>query len=158
MRKILTLLTIFLLACCSTQAAEKIPVKIIPAENISTTHDEIQVGDNLLFTVKNDVYYNRKILFAKGTKVVGYVSFFDENGWANDNAEIQLSQFKLRNTSGDLITIKSTVTLNGFELLKTKGKRLLQFFNYIGVGFRGKEVDIKYGVDKPEFTIWYVKN
>lgn len=157
MKKILALLIIVLSGSCSVQAAEKIPVKIVPAENISTTHDEIQLGDNVVFKVKNDVYYNKKLIFEKNTKVIGYVSFFEENGWANDNAEIQLSQFKLRNTSGEIITIKSNVTLNGFELLKTKGKRIAQFFNYIGVGFRGKEIDIKYDVDKPEFTIWYIK-
>lgn len=157
MKKLISALTFLLICANPAFSTEKIPLKIFPAENMSTTQDEIQIGDNLLFKLKNDVYYGKKLIFAKDTPIVGYVSFFEENGWANDNAEIQLTQFKLRNSSGEIVTIKSNVTINGFELLKTKGKRIAQFFNYIGVIFRGKEVDIKYGVDKPEFTIWYVK-
>jgi len=157
MKNFILILTALLILSTPAKAVEKIPLKIVPAENISTAYDEVQLGDNLVFKLKNDVYDGGKIIFAKDTPVIGYVSFLDENGWTNDNAEIQLSQFKLKDTSGKIITIKSDLTLNGFELLKTKGKRTAQFFNYIGVIFRGKEIDIKCGVDNPEFTIWYIK-
>ena len=122
-------------------AAQKTPIKIVPAENISTCYDEIQTGDKLLFQVKNDVYVDKQLIFKKGANVIGYVNFFCENGWGYDNAEITLNKFQLR--------------INGFEMLKTKGARFAQFFSYIGVVFRGKEIDIKHGVDNPEFVIWY---
>ncbi len=156
MKRILLLLTLLLISGNMVFSAEKIPVRIVPAENISTAYDEIQIGDNLLFKVKNDVYENEKLIFRKDAIVAGYVSFLDENGWGNDNAEIQLNKFKLKNTNNEIVTINSEVTLNGFELLKTKNKRFVQFFNYIGVIFRGKEVDIKYDKDNPVFTIWYL--
>ena len=79
----------------------------------------------------------------------------EDNGWANDNAEIQLETFKVRNSKSEIVTIKSRVKIDGFELLKTKQKRFAQFFNYIGVIFRGKEIDIKYPEEMPVFTIWY---
>lgn len=157
MNKFLSILIIILLTCSTAAAEEKIPVKIVPAENISTVYDDVQLGDRLLFKVKNDVYCGKTLIFKKDTTVLGYVSFLNENGWTNDNAEIQMNEFRLKDTEGKLIEIKSEVTLNGFELLKTKGKRIAQFFNYIGVIARGKEVDIRYKKDKPEFTVWYVK-
>lgn len=157
MNKFLSLLIIILLTCSTATAKDKIPVKIVPAENISTVYDEVQLGDRLLFKVKNDVYCGKTLIFKKDTPVLGYVSFLNENGWANDNAEILMNEFKLKDAEGKLINIRSDVNLNGFELLKTKGKRTAQFFNYIGVIARGKEVDIRYQKDEPEFTIWYVK-
>lgn len=33
----------------SVLASEQIPVRIVPAEPISTVHDEVQLGDNIMF-------------------------------------------------------------------------------------------------------------
>ena len=139
----------------SAFASEQIPIRIVPAEKISTVHDEIQLGDNIMFKTTNEVYSNSKLIFAKDTPVYGIVSQLEDNGWANDNAEIQLETFKLRNTKKEIVTIHSNVKIDGFELLKTKANRFAQFFNYIGVIFRGKEIDIRYPEEMPIFTIWY---
>lgn len=144
-----------LLVGSSVLASEQIPIKIVPAESISTVHDEVQLGDNIMFKVQNDVYYNDKLIFAKDAPVFGTVDKIEDNGWANDNAEIRLEKFKLRNAKNEIVTIKSRIKIDGFELLKTKQKRFAQFFNYIGVVFRGKEIDIKYPDEMPVFTIWY---
>ena len=149
------LLLMLLLIGGSAFASEQIPIRIIPAERISTVHDEIQLGDNIMFKVQNDVYRNDKLIFAKDTPVLGTVDKIEDNGWANDNAEIQLETFKVRNSKNEIVTIKSNVKIDGFELLKTKQKRFAQFFNYIGVIFRGKEIDIKYPEEMPVFTVWY---
>ncbi len=159
MKKLLGLLIICILTTMPAFAnnSNLRPVKIIPAENISTAYDEIQVGDKLMFKAKNDVYgvkNPQQLLIKKGTPIIGYVSFFQENGWANDNAEIQLNKFQFRNAEGKLVTLNSEVTIDGFELLKNKANRPAQFFNYIGVIFRGKEIDFKYGIDDATFTIW----
>lgn len=139
----------------SVLASEQIPVRIVPAEPISTVHDEVQLGDNIMFKVQNDVFFNDKLIFAKDALVFGTVDKIEDNGWANDNAEIRLEKFKLRNVKNEIVTIKSSVKIDGFELLKTKENRFAQFFNYIGVIFRGKEIDIKYPKEMPIFTIWY---
>ena len=144
-----------LLIGSSAFALEQIPIRIVPAERISTVHDEIQLGDNIMFKIQKDVYRNDKLIFAKDTPVLGTVDKVEDNGWANDNAEIQLETFKVRNSKSEIVTIKSRVKIDGFELLKTKQKRFAQFFNYIGVIFRGKEIDIKYPEEIPVFTIWY---
>ena len=149
------LLLMFLLVGCSVFASEQIPVRIVPAESISTVHDEIQLGDNIMFKIQKDVYHNDKLVFSKDTPVLGTVDKIEDNGWANDNAEILLERFKLRNSKNEIVTIKSNVKIDGFELLKTKQKRFAQFFNYIGVIFRGKEIDIKYPEEMPVFTVWY---
>ena len=139
----------------SVLASEQIPVRIVPAEPISTVHDEVQLGDNIMFKVQNDVYLNDKLIFTKDALVFGTVDKIEDNGWANDNAEIRVEKFKLRNAKNEIVTIKSSVKIDGFELLKTKENRFAQFFNYIGVIFRGKEIDIKYPKEMPIFTIWY---
>ena len=149
------LLLMLLLIGSSAFASEQIPIRIVPAEPISTVHDEVQLGDNIMFKVQNDVYYYDKLIFAKDAPVFGTVDKIEDNGWANDNAEIRLEKFKLRNAKNEIVTIKSRVKIDGFELLKTKQKRFAQFFNYIGVIFRGKEIDIKYPDEIPVFTIWY---
>lgn len=152
-KKILILM--LLIVGSSVLASEQIPVRIVPAEPISTVHDEVQLGDNIMFKVQNDVYFNDKLIFAKDALVFGTVDKIEDNGWANDNAEIRLEKFKLRNVKNEIVTIKSSVKIDGFELLKTKENRFAQFFNYIGVIFRGKEIDIKYPKEMPIFTIWY---
>ena len=139
----------------SVLASEQIPVRIVPAEPISTVHDEVQLGDNIMFKVQNDVYLNDKLIFTKDALVFGTVDKIEDNGWANDNAEIRVEKFKLRKAKNEIVTIKSSVKIDGFELLKTKENRFAQFFNYIGVVFRGKEIDIKYPKEMPIFTIWY---
>ncbi len=149
------LLLMLLLIGGSAFASEQIPIRIVPAERISTVHDEIQLGDNIMFKVQNDVYYYDKLIFAKDAPVFGTVDKIEDNGWANDNAEIRLEKFKVRNSKNEIVTIKSNVKIDGFELLKTKQKRFAQFFNYIGVIFRGKEIDIKYPEEMPVFTVWY---
>ena len=149
------LLLMLLLIGSSAFASEQIPIRIVPAEPISTVHDEVQLGDNIMFKVQNDVYYYDKLIFAKDAPVFGTVDKIEDNGWANDNAEIRLEKFKVRNSKNEIVTIKSNVKIDGFELLKTKQKRFAQFFNYIGVIFRGKEIDIKYPNEIPVFTIWY---
>ncbi len=152
-KKILILM--LLIVGSSVFASEQIPVRIVPAEPISTVHDEVQLGDNIMFKVQNDVYLNDKLIFTKDALVFGAVDKIEDNGWANDNAEIRVEKFKLRNAKNEIVTIKSSVKIDGFELLKTKENRLAQFFNYIGVIFRGKEIDIKYPKEMPIFTIWY---
>ena len=149
------LLLMLLLIGGSAFASEQIPIRIVPAERISTVHDEIQLGDNIMFKVQNDVYLNDKLIFTKDALVFGTVDKIEDNGWANDNAEIRVEKFKLRNAKNEIVTIKSSVKIDGFELLKTKENRFAQFFNYIGVVFRGKEIDIKYPKEMPIFTIWY---
>ena len=152
-KKILILM--LLIVGSSVLASEQIPVRIVPAEPISTVHDEVQLGDNIMFKVQNDVYLNDKLIFTKDALVFGTVDKIEDNGWANDNAEIRVEKFKLRNAKNEIVTIKSSVKIDGFELLKTKENRFAQFFNYIGVVFRGKEIDIKYPKEMPIFTIWY---
>ena len=152
-KKILILM--LLIVGSSVLASEQIPVRIVPAEPISTVHDEVQLGDNIMFKVQNDVYLNDKLIFTKDALVFGTVDKIEDNGWANDNAEIRVEKFKLRNAKNEIVTIKSSVKIDGFELLKTKENRFAQFFNYIGVVFRGKEIDIKYPKEMPIFTSWY---
>lgn len=143
-------LTIFL----NNNQKPDIPIKISPIERISTAHNEIEINDKLKFIVENDVYKNNKLYIKKGSTIYGITDYITENGWGCDNAEIDIKRFVVRTTDNKILTINYPIKIDGFEILKYKGKRFLQFFNYIGVGFRGKEVDIIPKQDKITYTLW----
>ena len=118
------------------------------------SYDEIEYGDKIRFAVVKDVYKNGKLYIKKGTPVYGIVDYVNENGWAYDNAQIDFKEFRVKNIEGKVIKISSPVSINGFEILKYKGKRAAQFFNYCGVAFRGKEVEIIPEQDNLQFNVW----
>lgn len=134
--------------------SENTPVKITPAQKISTSYDEIEVGDKIKFQTVKDVYKNGKLYIKKGTTVYGLVDYVSENGWAYDNAQIDFKKFYTKTFDGQKIVINSPVSINGFDIIKYKGKKVAQVFNYCGVLFRGKEVEIIPKQDKIEFNIW----
>ena len=71
----------------SVLASEQIPVRIVPAEPISTVHDEVQLGDNIMFKVQNDVYLNDKLIFTKDALVFGTVDKIEDNQDGTDEIE-----------------------------------------------------------------------
>lgn len=140
------------------QTEEVIPVKIKPAQTISTCNNEIQINDIIRFKTVNDIFVENNLYIKKDTPIIGYVDYVQENGWDYDNAQIDIKKFKTRDVNGNLIEINSELSINGFEILKYKGNRKAQFFNYIGVYFRGKEIEIIPEKDKNIiFNIWLTK-
>lgn len=146
MKKIILILCILVFSA-QIANAEKLPIKITPAQVISTHHNEIEVGDWIKFKVVNDVYYNEKIYINKDTVVTGVVDSIHDNGIIADNAEIVFKQFSLRNVNNKLIKINYTLTLNrdnadcyglGYKIKK-----------YIGFVFKGNEIYVK-----PETTTY----
>lgn len=137
--------------------SETTPIKIKPAQKISTCFDEIEIGDKINFITAKDVYKNGKLYIEKDTKVEGIVDYVSDNGWASDNAQIDFKTFKTTDVDGKTVTITSPMSINGFEILKYKSNRPAQFFNYCGVVFRGKEVEINPNKDNIEFNIWLNK-
>lgn len=134
--------------------SENTPIKIKPAQKISTCYDEIEVGDKIKFSTVKDVYKNGKLYIKKDTPIYGTVDYVSENGWSYDNAQIDLKKFKTKTVDGKIINITSPLSINGFDILKYKGKRAAQLFNYCGVAFRGKEVEIIPQKDNIEFNLW----
>ena len=118
-------------------------ISITPVQEISTVHDEIEVGDKIAFKIKNDTYKNGKLFLKADTPIYGTVDYLDENGWCGDNAVIHLKDFTVMDADGKIIKFNSALDINGFENLKYKSKRFAQFFNYLSAPVRGKEVDIK---------------
>ncbi|MBR6127976.1 hypothetical protein IKQ21_09860 [bacterium] len=118
-------------------------IKLVPTGKISTTHDELEYGDIIEFKSAYDVYKNEKLYIKANTPVFGEIDYIDENGWCFDNAAIYIKKFKTKTVEGENVTLNSYLKIEGLELLQYKSKRIAQFFNYISVLFRGKEVDIK---------------
>jgi hypothetical protein len=116
---------------------QKLPVQIVPAQRISTTHNQIQTGDAVKFKT------------FEGAPVIGIVDYVNNNGWWFDSAQIDFKTFKMNGK-----TINSPLIINGLDVIKYKGNRPAQFFNYVGVMYRGKEIEIIPEKDNVQFTIW----
>ncbi len=132
----------------------KLPLTIIPDQKISTTHDKIEVGDAIRFKVLNDVYKNDKLFIKKDTPIIGIVDHLSANGWEHDNAEITFKTFKARDINSNIININSDLKISGFEELKNLYPKKERFFQYIGIVWRGKEIDIDPATDTTKFNLW----
>ena len=144
------ILIAILLMSANCVFAERIPIKLVPAQNISTCYDEIEPGDKIMFMPIN----NPKINIKPNTPIIGVVDYIQQNGWMTENAEIQFKDFIITLDNGKTKTYKSSLTINGFEELKTRYPKSKRFFEYIPVFIRGKEIDIRKGIDKPVYNIW----
>lgn len=121
--------------------AEKIPVKIAPAQIISTNHDEVEVGDWIKFEAMNDVYVGGNLFIKKHSPIYGFVDFIHPNGWANDKAEICINKFYLKDTNNKKYEINSHLKIETVLGSKPLSKDL---FNYYVLGtFRGSEIYIE---------------
>jgi len=146
MKKILLVVFIFFVSA-QIVFAEKLPVKITPVQEISTFHDEVEVGDWIKFKVVNDVYYNEKIYIKKDTPVTGIVDSVHENGMIADNAEIVLKKFIFRDIQNNLIELNYNLILNrDNSVCYSVGHKLKK---YVGFMFKGNEIYIK-----PETTAY----
>ncbi len=137
------LIIILLLLTVSIQAvyAEKIPIKITAAQEISTHKNEVEIGDWIKFKTVNDVYYNDNIFIKKDTPVTGIVDNIHENGIIADNAEITFKKFLLRNADDKLITINYTLVLsrNNSKCYTLSDK----IAKYAGFILKGNEIRVK---------------
>lgn len=144
------LLTIFLILFSHAAFAEKISVRIEPAQIISTHHDETEIGDWIEFKAVNDVYISDKLYIKKGTPVWGFVEFFHPNGWAGDSAEIQFKTFKTTDVNREKITINYPLVISGNSL---KANDIKQYISWELTSFlRGSEIYIE--PDKKVFNLF----
>lgn len=129
--------------------AEKIPVKITPAQIISTHHDEVEVGDRISFKIKKDVIANDKIYISKDTPIYGAVDFLHNNGWGGDSADITFKTFYTKDVNGNKIAILYPLEINGNSELtnKTRDITIVEIAAFTGVYFghifRGAEIYIE---------------
>ena len=117
-------------------------IKIKPHNRITTAHDSLESGDIVEFTVTNDVYKNNKLYIKAYSPIYGILDYVEDNGWIGDNAKIGFKKFVTYDVNGVKTILNSDLNISGLDILKYKHNKTAQFFNYIGVIFRGKEVDI----------------
>jgi hypothetical protein len=126
--------------------AEKIPVKIVPNQIISTHHDEVEVGDIIKFRVLRDVFCGKDVLISKDAPVYGKVDYVHENGFGSDGAEIIFKTFYLKDNNGNKIISNTNLSIDGTEemtqkLINSNWKNRIKMTPiYIGHYFRGGEI------------------
>ena len=123
MKKTLILGLFFLTGMFSVAHAEKLPVKLTSAQTISTIHDEAQIGDWIEFRVVNDVYQGNKLVIKKGTPVIAVIDFVHENGYVQDNAEIQLKKFILKDVNSQKVEFEYPFIISQKLVVKNNVKK-----------------------------------
>ena len=165
--KKLILILLLVLASTVPAFAEKISVKIAPAQIISTNLDEIEVGDRINFEAVNDVYINSKLYISKGSKIVGVVDFVHNNGWGGDSAEIVFKNFYTTDVNDNKVIISYPLVIDGKEEMASNvrevankglvavGPRVVtrfvrpfrflhyQYLSYVGFAIRGAEINVE---------------
>lgn len=153
MKKIFYLIMILCLTFNFAEATQ-LPLKITPTEVIKTSHDEIEVGDKLLFKLVSDAKIDNKVIFEAGTPVVVYVDYRTENGWSYDSANIWCRKVWLKKDGTYTKAYDTDFSINGFKLLRGLQPPIRRFFEYIGIVFRGKEINFDPKKDKYVTIIW----
>lgn len=93
---------------------EKVPIKLNITKSISTKNDEIFEGQIINFRVKDNVFYNHKLILRRGTIVTARVETYIEKGMNGLPATIILDNFNVPNIP--LEKLKCTVIHKGMNL------------------------------------------
>lgn len=132
--------------------AQKVSVRIAPAEIISTHNDEVEVGDWIQFEVVNDVFVDSNLFIRKDTPIQGVVDFYDPNGWSGDYAEIRIKKFETVDTQGKKVEIESVIIIDGRDLkIDTFKKGVI----WVLSNFRGREVFLE--PDSRVYNLFLIK-
>lgn len=146
MKKFLLVLISFLIVA-NPSYAEKISVKIGPAQVISTHHDDTQVGDWINFETLNDIYVNNKLYIPKGKKVIGVVDYVHENGWLADSADITFKEFITSDVNNKKVVIPYTLKIKGNVYVEGEKREFISYAAYaiswLGFFLRGPEILIE---------------
>ncbi len=138
---------LLLFAFATPAFAEKIPVKITPIQIISTSHDEIEVGDKLVFEVVNDVYKDNKLFIKKGSTIRGVVDFVHPNGWFGDAANVKLLNFYTVDANDKKVEISYPVNVKGGIIRSENKQSWIRAFaiviNPLLVLIRGSEIFVE---------------
>ena len=73
-----------------------LPIKLQPAEVISTANPLLKAGDTVNFIVAEDVFHDKNLVVKKGTKVTGLILSLVENTYHGAPAEITIGQFEIK--------------------------------------------------------------
>lgn len=144
-KKIVIYLILGFLLVIPAVAVEKIPVSITPAQIISTSHDEVETGDELDFKLVKDIYNGDLLLFKKDAPVLALVDYVSDNGFAADSAYIQIKKFKILDAKKNWQIIHYPLKISGLQCRDKKANIFYKGFHSIAFLIRGYEIDLKPG-------------
>ena len=79
------------------EALNRIPIKLNITEEISTKNENIYDGQELKFKVKEDVFFNNKLLIKQGTIATAKLETIIERGMNGLPATLIIDNFKIKN-------------------------------------------------------------
>lgn len=86
------------------------PITIYVNEEIDA--DDVQVDENISFSVQDPVYINNKLVIKSGTLVVGQVTKLKNNSILGIPGEIQIGNFRISD-SNQIINLRGNITNKG---------------------------------------------
>lgn len=83
------------------ESLERVPIKLQITNSISTKKDNIYDGEKLEFRVREDVFYDNKIIIKKGTIVKAEIETYITRGWNGIPAALIIDNFEIPNIEKD---------------------------------------------------------
>lgn len=90
-----------------------LPIKLTPANLITTSNPLLKAGDSVEFVVTEDVLHDKNVVVKKGTKVNGLVLSLVENTYHGSPAEITIGQFEIKDKNNRTFNIKGVIEKKG---------------------------------------------
>lgn len=128
-----------------------LPIKLRPAQIISTANPLLKAGDTVEFVVAEDVFHDKNLVVKKGTKVTGLILSLVENTYHGAAAEITIGQFEIKEKGNRTFNIKGVIEKKG----STHEKAINNWSYIIGPAvfwIRGGET--KLSPEKDQYTLY----
>lgn len=127
--------------------AQTTPVKIQPKEKITTANSNLQEGDSLNFTIKEDVFINSKLYLKQGELVSGTITSLERKDFLYKPASIYIENFVTKNNEGKKVKLDGIIYKKGSDYWM-----ITQFIPIPLFALKGSNVKIK--PDKDVFILY----
>ena len=112
-KKLLVLLILFLGLSSNFAVANDITVVVYAPKKITTSNNDLKIGDYVEFKILNDVYLNSKLYISKDELVTGLITDLVGNKCAEEAAYMRIEDFKVKNVSGNAVDLRGFIYVTG---------------------------------------------
>jgi uncharacterized membrane protein len=126
-----------------------LPIIIRTTETITSDND-ITSGENINFTVVNDVIVNGKIVIKAGTSAKAQISTFQENNFVGIPAKIVITDFSTTSVDNRYIPLRATLSQKGSDRIVLAAVLTIACLPFALI--KGGEAVIPAGYEKTVYT------
>ena len=113
------------------------PVRVTPANKITTSKKNFKVGDNVKFVVVRDVLENDSVIIKRETPVYGQVLSITPNKSVGIPAKVVLGKFETSDILDETVPLKGEIKKEG-----NPHNTLISYLDFLAIFVRGGEVQL----------------